>query len=57
LTCDASGNVAAFNRPGRPNLAARGMSFNIYCGTLGSLAMSTAMRNASSRVGSFALER
>jgi len=33
------------------------MSFNIYCGTLGSLAMSTAMRNASSRVGSFALER
>jgi hypothetical protein len=33
-----------------------GMSFNICRGTLGSLAMFTAIRNASSRVSSFALE-
>jgi hypothetical protein len=35
----------------------RGMSFNICRGTLGSLAMFTAIKNASSRVSSFALER
>jgi hypothetical protein len=35
----------------------RGMSFNICRGTLGSLAMFTAIRNASSRVRSYALER
>ena len=29
------------NRPGWPNLAGRGMSFNICCGTLGSLAIFT----------------
>ena len=34
-----------------------GISFNIWRGTLGSLAMFTAIRNASSRVSSFALER
>jgi hypothetical protein len=34
----------------------RGMSFNICRGTLGSLAMFTAIRNASSRVSSFAVE-
>jgi hypothetical protein len=34
-----------------------GMSFNICRGTLGSLAMFTAIRNASSRDSSFALER
>ena len=33
------------------------MSFNICRGTLGSLAMFTAIRNVSSRVSSFALER
>jgi hypothetical protein len=33
------------------------MSFNIYRGTLGSLAMFTAIRNASSRVSSFAEDR
>jgi hypothetical protein len=33
------------------------MSFNICRGTLGSLAMFTAIRNASSRVSSFALDR
>jgi len=35
----------------------RVMSFNICRGTIGSLAMFTAMRNASSHVSSFALER
>jgi hypothetical protein len=34
-----------------------GMSFNILRDTLGSLAMLTATRNASSRVSSFAVER
>jgi hypothetical protein len=34
-----------------------GISFKICRGTLGSLAMFTAIRNASSRVSSFALER
>jgi hypothetical protein len=34
-----------------------GMSFNICRGTLGSLAMFTAKRNASSRVSSFAVDR
>jgi hypothetical protein len=38
------------NNPGWQNLAGCGMSFNIYRGTLGSLAMLTAIRNASSRV-------
>ena len=33
------------------------MSFNICRGTLGSLAMFTAIRNASSRVSSFAADR
>ena len=33
------------------------MSFNICRGTLGSLAIFTAIRNASSRVGSFPLDR
>jgi hypothetical protein len=33
------------------------MSFNIWRGTLGSLAMFTAIRNASSRVSSFAARR
>jgi hypothetical protein len=33
------------------------MSFNICRGTLGSLAMFTAIRNASSRASSFALDR
>jgi hypothetical protein len=35
----------------------RGMSFNICRGTLGSLAMVTAIRNASSRDSSLAVER
>jgi hypothetical protein len=34
-----------------------GMSFNICCGTLGSLAMFTAIRNASSRVSRLAVDR
>jgi hypothetical protein len=33
------------------------MSFNVCRGTLGSLAMFTAIKNASSRVSSFALDR
>ena len=37
---------SGLNRRGWPNLAARGMSFNICRGTLGSLAMFTAIRNA-----------
>jgi hypothetical protein len=37
------------DHPGWLNLAARGMSFNICRGTLGSMAMFTATRNASSR--------
>ena len=35
-----------FNHPGLQNLAARGMLFNVCRGTLGSLAMFTAIRNA-----------
>jgi hypothetical protein len=35
----------------------RGMSFNICRGTLGSLAMFTMIKNASSPVSSFALDR
>jgi len=45
--------VSGLNRPGWPNLAGRGMSFNICRGTLGSLAMFTAIRNASSRDSRF----
>jgi hypothetical protein len=47
----------SFNHPNWPNLAAGEMSVNICRGTLGTLAMFTAIRNASSRVSSFALER
>jgi hypothetical protein len=38
-------------------LGGRKMSFNVCRGTLGSLAMFTAIKNASSRVSSFALDR
>ena len=53
-----AGVGGGFPRPQSSRLAVfggRGMSFNICRGTLGSLATFTAIRNASSRVSSFAL--
>jgi hypothetical protein len=46
--------VAAAQSSRLAEFGGRGMSFNICHGTLGSLAMFTAIRNASSRMSSFA---
>jgi hypothetical protein len=49
--------IFPFQSFGLAEFGVLGMSFNICRGTLGSLAMFTAIRNASSRASSFALER